>query len=109
MHPRFALSAMAVAVSIASLPQPCAAQPAERLTFATVVADNDWFGHQDRHYTTGSHLAFVKGVDTLPEFARGFAPLRWSADRLVTLAIGQRLYTPGNLNPKPEEPPDRPF
>ncbi len=78
-------------------------------TFVTIANDNDWFLHQDRHYTSGTHVAFVKDIDDLPASWRGIAPLRWSADRAVTWGFGQRLYTPGNLNPKPGEPPDRPF
>ena len=78
-------------------------------TFVTVIADNDWFAHQDRHYTNGSHIAFVKPIDSLPAGVREFAPLTWSADRIVALAIGHRLYTPGNTNPKPYEPLDRPY
>jgi hypothetical protein len=93
-------SAVGLAVSTAAFSQS---------TFVTLTTDNDWFAHQDRHYTSGSHVAFVKPIDTLPESVRNFAPLAWSADRNVVLAVGQRLYTPGNLNPKPEEPLDRPF
>ena len=78
-------------------------------TFVTLTADNDYLANQDRHYTNGSHIAFVKPVDSLPESVRNFAPLAWSADRMVGLAIGHRLYTPGNTNPKPDEPLDRPY
>jgi predicted deacylase len=78
-------------------------------TFVTLANDNDYFIHQDRHYTAGTHAAFVKEIDDLSPALRDLAPLRWSADRKVALSFGQRLYTPGNLNPKPEEPPDRPF
>ena len=78
-------------------------------TLVTLITDNDWLFNQDRHYTMGSHVAFVKPIDSLPEWIRDVAPLRWSADRKVAIAVGQRLYTPGNLNPKPDEPLDRPF
>jgi hypothetical protein len=78
-------------------------------TFVTLIADNDWFVHKDRHYTGGSHIAFVKDIDTLPALVRGFAPLTWSADHMVALALGQRIYTPSTTNPKPDEPADRPY
>ena len=96
--------ALCVALGFSVLPI-ASAQP----TFVTLTSDNDWFAHQDRHYTTGSHIAFVRPVDGLPDSVRNFTPLVWSADRIVAFAIGQRLYSPGNTNPKPEEPPDRPF
>ena len=104
MHHRIALAACALAVSATASSQETPT------TFVTIVADNDWFAHQDRHYTSGSHVAFVKPIDALPGFARNLAaPFSWSADRTVALSIGQRLYTPGNTNPKPDEPPDRPY
>lgn len=82
---------------------------AEQPTFVTVVADNDWFAHEDRHYTGGSHIAFARDIDSLPESIRALAPFRWSADRTAVFSVGQRIYTPGNTNPKPDEPADRPF
>jgi len=98
----------ALAVAGALLASAALAQPVSP-TFVTFDTDNDWFMHQDRHYTAGSQVSFVKDIDGLPEAVRGLAPLRWSADRMVALAIGQRVYTPGNTNPKPDEPLDRPY
>jgi hypothetical protein len=85
-----------------------AQQPAAP-TFVTLTTDNDYFFHKDRHYTAGSQVSFVRDIDGLPPGYRDFAPLSWSADRLLTLGIGQRLYTPGNTNHKPDEPLDRPY
>lgn len=82
---------------------------AQQPTLVTLTLDNDWFAHQDRHYTGGLQAAFVSRIDELPEGLRGLAPFRLSADRTVAFAIGQRIYTPENLNPKPGEPPDRPY
>lgn len=98
---RIALAAAQAAVSLSAV----AAEP----TFVTVTVDNDWFAHEDRHYTGGSHVAFARDLDTLPESVRKLPPFSWSADRAAVFAIGQRIYTPGNTNPKPEEPADRPY
>jgi hypothetical protein len=98
---RIALAVVQAAVSLSA----AAAEP----TFVTVTVDNDWFAAGDRHYTSGSHVAFARDLDTLPESVRGLPPFRWSADRTAVFAIGQRVYTPGNTNPKPGEPPDRPY
>ena len=98
---RIALAVVHAAVSLWA----AAAEP----TFITITVDNDWFAAGDRHYTSGSHVAFARDVDTLPESVRRLPPFRWSADRTAVFAIGQRMYTPGNTNPKPEEPPDRPY
>ena len=65
------LIAIGIFVSITAAAQP---------TFVTLVIDNDWFVHKDRHYTSGSHIEFVKDIDTLPSSVRGFSPLAWSAD-----------------------------
>ena len=99
---------VALAIAGALFVSAAAAQPTSP-TFVTLDTDNDWFLHQDRHYTAGSQVTFVKDIAGLPEMFRDFAPLRWSADRMVALAIGQRVYTPGNTNPKPDEPLDRPY
>jgi hypothetical protein len=98
---RVALAAAGVVVSLSAV----AAEP----TFVTVTIDNDWFAHEDRHYTSGSHVAFARDLDTLPDALRALPPFRWSADRTAVFAIGQRIYTPGNTNPKPDEPADRPY
>jgi lipid A 3-O-deacylase len=82
---------------------------AQQPTMVTVAVDNDWFAHQDRHYTSGSQIAFARDRETLPDPLRSLAPFRWSADRAVVFSIGQRIYTPGNTNPKPDEPADRPY
>jgi hypothetical protein len=86
----------------------CVAQPATP-TFVTLITDNDFFAHNDRHYTSGGQVAFVRDAAGLPSWLRELPPLSWRAEPVITLAIGQRLYTPGNTNPKPEEPLDRPY
>jgi len=97
--------------ALAGLLQAAIALPAiaEQPTFVTVFVDNDWFAHSDRHYTAGSHVAFARDIDTLSEGIRTLAPFRWATDRTAVFSIGQRIYTPGNTNPKPEEPLDRPY
>jgi lipid A 3-O-deacylase len=103
MRNRFAFAMAGAVVASAVAAQPVAP------TFVTLDTDNDWFLHQDRHYTAGMQITFVKDIAGLPEGLRDLAPLRASADRMVALAIGQRVYTPGNTNPKPDEPLDRPY
>jgi hypothetical protein len=82
---------------------------AQQPRFVTLTLDNDWFAHQDRHYTGGLQAAFGVRIDDLPGGVRALVPSRWSSDRMLVLAIGQRIYTPENVNPKPGEPPDRPY
>jgi len=82
---------------------------AQQPRFATLTLDNDWFAHQDRHNTSGLQAAFVSPIDSLLEGVRDLAPFRLSADRTFAWAFGQRIYAPQNTNPKPNEPPDRPY
>ncbi|MEO7761649.1 MAG: lipid A deacylase LpxR family protein [Casimicrobiaceae bacterium] len=97
-----------LALGFASVAVLSTAAPAQT-TYITLTTDNDWFANEDRHYTAGFQVSAVKKIDHLPDMVRRFDPLSWSADRWIALSVGQRVYTPGNINPLPQDPPDRPF
>lgn len=78
-------------------------------TFVTVTGDNDFFAGYDHHYTNGLQFAWSADRTELPGFVRSLAPLRDGSDRRVTLAIGQRIYTPTDKTRSDPDPLDRPY
>jgi len=77
--------------------------------FASFTFENDFFAGYDRHYTNGLQLAFLADLDALPAPLRDSAPLRWSTDPKVVIAIGQRIYTPADTERAQPDPHDRPY
>jgi lipid A 3-O-deacylase len=81
----------------------------EDKTFVTVTGDNDFFAGYDHHYTNGLQFAWSADRVELPGLVRSLAPLREGTDRRVTLAIGQRIYTPTDKTRSQPDPLDRPY
>jgi len=78
-------------------------------TYVSFTLDNDFFAGYDHHYTNGVQFAFSADTLSLPESVRSLPPLRWSADPHITLAIGQRIYTPTDKTSSHPDPLDRPY
>ena len=77
--------------------------------FVSLTFENDFFAGYDRHYTNGLQAAWLVDRDGLPGCVRDLAPARWSADQSIVVALGQRIYTPVDLERKHPDPSDRPY
>ena len=78
-------------------------------TFVTLTGDNDFFAGYDHHYTNGFQFAFSADRVPLPQFVRSLPPLSSGTDPHITLAIGQRIYTPTDKSRVEPDPLDRPY
>lgn len=77
--------------------------------YVTLTGDNDFFAGYDHHYTNGFQFAVSADKMALPALVRAFPPLRNSSDPHVTLALGQRIYTPSDKTRSDPDPLDRPY
>lgn len=79
------------------------------LAFVALTVENDFFAGYDRHYTNGIQVALLVEREDLPGFARSLPPFRWSTERDVVIAVGQRIYTPTDTEIPEPDPRDRPY
>jgi hypothetical protein len=88
-----------------------AAQPddGEPRRFVSLTFENDFFAGADSHYTNGLQVAMLVDRGSLPRWLDGAPPVRWSTDREVMFAIGQRIYTPSDTDRLQADPLDRPY
>lgn len=91
---------------LAALALPALAGPPR---FASLTFENDFFAGYDRHYTNGLQAAWLVDRDALPVGVRDLPPVRWSADPSIVVALGQRIYTPVDLEREVPDPSDRPY
>ena len=78
-------------------------------TFVTLTGDNDFFAGYDHHYTNGFQVAISADRMALPAMLRSLPPLHGGDDPHITLAIGQRIYTPTDKTRVEPDPLDRPY
>jgi len=81
----------------------------ERPRFASFTLENDFFAGYDRHYTNGLQLAFVTPLASVPAAIRALPPFDRSASPEVVFAVGQRIYTPVDIEAPVPDPHDRPY
>ena len=93
-----ALAALAVLPALAGPPR-----------FVSLTFENDFFAGYDRHYTNGLQAAWLVEREGLPVALRDLPPVRWSADPDIVVALGQRIYTPTDLEREVPDPTDRPY
>jgi lipid A 3-O-deacylase len=90
-----------------------AADPDGRTWTGSLVFENDLFASRDQHYTNGIRLAWLSAEDEVPGFLRraaGVLPMfRRGEGALVEYAVGQSMYTPGDLTRRDPDPADRPY
>ena len=77
--------------------------------FVSFTFENDFFAGYDRHYTNGLQAAWLVDRGELPDFLASMPPVRWSADPQVVVAVGQRIYTPADIDREEADPNDRPY
>jgi hypothetical protein len=77
--------------------------------FVSITLENDFFAGYDRHYTNGLQAAWLVDRGDLPKILRSAPPVRWSADPEFVVAIGQRIYTPVDIERDIPDPADRPY
>lgn len=80
-----------------------------RAQYVTITVDNDWFARADRHYTGGLQVAVLLEAAAIAPSIRALPPVSWNAEPELTLAFGQRVYTPSDLDRVPPDPEDRPY
>jgi lipid A 3-O-deacylase len=81
----------------------------ERPRFASFTLENDFFAGTDRHYTNGLQLAFVTPLASVPAAIRALPPFDRSDSPEVVFAVGQRIYTPADIESPVPDPHDRPY
>jgi lipid A 3-O-deacylase len=106
------VSVLVAALATAVAPARAQAKPEKTesdKTYVTVTGDNDFFAGYDHHYTNGLQFAFSADRVELPGFLNALPTLRDGTDRRLTLAIGQRIYTPTDKKRSNPDPLDRPY
>jgi hypothetical protein len=92
----------------------CAAGPAhagERAGILSVVVENDFFAHVDRHYTGGLRVSWLSPHPVpgwLAPVAR-LLPSHGKGAARVEYAFGQNMYTPTDIGRALPDPADRPY
>lgn len=110
-----------LAASLSPLASLAAQEPSARLARNTPVFtlsyENDYFGGQDRHYTSGVKFSWLSAdltswgqtgwrqsfLEALPFVNRP------GAQKNLGLALGQNIYTPADISRVPPDPADRPY
>ena len=81
-------------------------------TFSFVL-ENDLFGNLDKHYTNGVRASCLSTPRNVPDLVRGGAALFPGMGRdsilAVEYALGQSIYTPGDITRPVPDPTDRPY
>lgn len=111
---------VAWALYCCTLAAPLAATAQDSGAWSLIEENDGMFSHQDRHYTQGFRLNYV----TAPLAAGGFwdrsfdaigaaLPMYRAAPgsrrELEVQALGQSIFTPGDIHKNPPDPNDRPY
>lgn len=95
-----------------AVPSPFALGDDRKDTF-TVALENDLFGAgTDKHYTHGTELSYVSDTYQLQWFLRTAAWMPFfepSAERRFVVSLGQRIYTPADIERREPIEDDRPY
>ncbi len=79
----------------------------------SLLVENDSFGGTDRHYTNGLKVSVLLKKDRLEEFscrlARALPYFPTGGERRIGFALGQNIYTPGDLSATTLQTDDRPY
>ncbi|MBP2231075.1 hypothetical protein J2847_004386 [Azospirillum agricola] len=79
----------------------------------SVIVENDLFANDDRHYTNGIQFSYTPAQPGLPGWVDGLAdalPLfNQGTKRRITYALGQKMFTPREIEPPVPDPGDRPY
>jgi hypothetical protein len=94
---------------LAILSSALATRAEEPPRFASLTFDNDIFAGTDRHYTNGVQLALLVDIASIPDFARAAPPFSWSTDPQFVFALGQRIFTPTDIERSAPPSGDRPY
>jgi hypothetical protein len=95
------------------MPPLATADPAADHNSLSFLVENDSVSGSDRHYTNGLKVSLLLKKDTLKDFSGWLAdalPLfPKTGDRRIGFALGQNIYTPGNLSITTLQTGDRPY
>lgn len=76
------------------------------------VFENDIVSGTDHGYTNGFRAAWLSSEKNNPDWlndAANFLPLDTGGNKRVSVALGQSIFTPDNLQLNPPDPNDRPY
>jgi hypothetical protein len=92
------------------------AEPPESLKSTNILSltfENDLFANADRHYTNGVRLGYLSAEEDLPRWvdklANAFPLFLQGGSRRIGFALGQSMYTPGDISRANPDPNDRPY
>jgi lipid A 3-O-deacylase len=105
---------VASAVSLVFNPANLFSQTFDQGPVCTVIEENDFMFHTDRHYTQGFKVAYLQEDGNLPRWAAGLSakiPALGFTLRAEKFGyeLGQSIYTPEDLSAKQALPNDRPY
>lgn len=81
----------------------------------TAIIENDKFRNTDRAYTNGVRFSYVSAEEKIPDFTRQqlfphlTSLLKPEGKKRVSYALGQNIYTPGDINNPNPSPKDQPY
>ncbi len=79
----------------------------------SAVWENDIFGDQDGNYTNGFRLAWMSSEKNQPEWvnwaAENLLPIDADGHKRVSIALGQSMFTPDDIEAAVPDPNDRPY
>ncbi|CAO3431257.1 lipid A deacylase LpxR family protein [Azospirillum doebereinerae] len=79
----------------------------------SVIIENDLFANGDRHYTNGIQFSYTPPETSVPDWVNGVAdavPLfNQGTKRRITYSLGQKMFTPREIEPRIPDPRDRPY
>jgi len=78
----------------------------------SLVVENDKFAGSDQDYTNGVRLAWSSSEKDTPDWANSVAhllPIPSDANKRITLAVGQNMYTPADTATTLPQPNDHPY
>jgi lipid A 3-O-deacylase len=88
-------------------------RPKDDAGIFSISIENDLFAEADQHYTSGIRLSYLSAENNLPHWieaaADAFPLFGPGSKRRVGFALGQTIYTPGNIKQAVPDPRDRPY
>lgn len=77
-----------------------------------LVIENDIFAGEDDDYTNGIRFSWISAEEKMPQWSRAVAnalPLAPEGHKRISVALGQNMYTPGDITLPVPPATDRPY
>jgi hypothetical protein len=108
-----AFGALLCAILLLAWPVSSVAQVDVDKRTLSIVYENDVFYNTDQHYTNGVRIAWLSGLNDVPEFMREAAAksilFPEEGNARVEFALGQNMYTPSDITLSTPPEDDRPY